>query len=118
MGFGLKSEQVIEHAPRLVLAQLVDPRRERRVRIDRLLARDLVRPHDRVVGPELVAAVVRVSARLGPELVPVLARLVAEPVRVVVARQPLEEFLVPGRQGRVRVVVRLPERAARCDKQK
>jgi len=51
----LKFEQIIERTPRLVLAELIDPRRKSRVRIDRFLTRNLIRPDNRMVRSEFVS---------------------------------------------------------------
>lgn len=111
MRFSLEFEQVIEYTPRFIFRQLVDPRRERRVRIDRFLTRDLVRPHDRVIGSELVSTVLRVSSRFSSEFVSVFTGLLSESVGIVVTGQAIEELLVARREGRVGVVVGLPHRA-------
>jgi len=80
----LKFEQIIQSTPRLVLTELIDPRSESRVRIDRFLTRNLIRPHNRVICSKLVARVFGVSSRFRSQFVTVLASLLTESIGIVV----------------------------------
>ena len=87
MRFSLKFEQVVQDTPRFIFTELVDPRREGRVRVNSFLTRDLIRSNDWVVRSEFVSRVLRVTSRFSAEFVAVRSSLFSEPVSVVVTRE-------------------------------
>lgn len=129
---GLHAEEVVEHASRLVVVELVDSGRESRVDEERSLASDGVgpvralsvrvaeeergerdAPDDRVRSLERIALVQRTSPRLSPQLEPVEPRLGPEALGVVNGRQAFKELLVGGSEAVVGGVVGRPEGAAK-----